>query len=329
MNFIDEDPVTGVITPTITFFTAEGSIAPEANQLLLEHVIRNRANAIFVMGSTGEGRFFCDKPEEKKRYLELVKATVQPTSTPDLPILVGIYGENAPDAIMDAQATLRVIPNAMMVIPPPVGSKLNAPEQRDFFSEILDQIEAPIYAYNNPGTFGGTQLDVKIMEGLKSYPHFKGLKDSSGSTDQKKEYLQLVSRSFTVSCGKEGMLAQFLALVPQSDRKLIGIVPSIANLTQTCAEIVAQGNLGNDKLMLDKQAMMNQYREKIYDAAQEKGKAQRGLKIAFAHLYRDRGIEIPVTVSPGFKRDVADLERKAIQKQTDELLANGEILKVD
>jgi dihydrodipicolinate synthase/N-acetylneuraminate lyase len=328
MQKISDHPVTGVITPTITFFQSDGSIVKDANQLLIKHIIANHADCIFPLGSTGEGRFFLNKPEEKKKYLRWVKEAIESSSNPDIPIIIGAYGEKGPEVNTDAKLIHEIFPDAALVIPPPVNRKLSPPEQREFYSSILDSESCPIYAYNNPASFGGTNIDTTIMEGLKEYPHFKGLKDSSGSSSQKEEYLKLVTSKYTVSCGKEGMLAEFLALIPVAQRKLLGIVPSIANLTNTCHEIVKFGLEGNDSAMLALQAEMNIYREKIYDGAVASGKAQRGVKIAFAYLYKDMGIEIPTSVSPKLQREIPLSDIQSIQHQTDELVKNGSIIKV-
>ena len=328
MQKLSDHPVTGVITPTITFFSQDGTIAKEANQLLIKHVISNHADCIFPLGSTGEGRYFLNKPDEKKKYLRYIKDAIENSINPDIPVIIGAYGENGPEVNADAKIIHEIFPEGALVIPPPVNRKLTPTEQKEFYSSILEIESCPIYAYNNPASFGGTNIDTAIMEGLKEFPHFKGLKDSSGSSSQKEEYLKLVTSSYTVSCGKEGMLAEFLALVPVEKRKLLGIVPSIANLTKTCHDIVNLGIHGIDKEMLAMQANMNIYREKIYDGAVASGKAQRGVKIAFAHLYRDMNIEIPTCVSPKLQREIPIDDIQNIQKQTDELLQKGAIIKI-
>jgi 4-hydroxy-tetrahydrodipicolinate synthase len=318
-------PVSGVITPTITFFDTEGRIAPDANQLLLHHVIANGSDCLFVMGSTGEGRYFKNKFDEKRRYIQLVKDTIPISKKPHIPIIIGVYGETPSEVIMDAENILKIIPDAGLVIPPPTTLKLNPTDQLEFYNPILRTIHAPIYAYNNPNSFGNTNLDLHAMSTLKAYPNFKGLKDSSGSSEQKKIYLSLQSLSFTVSCGKEGMIAQFLQLTPANIRAQVGIVPSIANLTRTCAEIVALGIAGKIAEMMVLQENMNHYREKVYDSIQENGKAQRGLKIAFAHLYKTRGIRIPITVNPKLFRNISQTERASIESQTDFLVSTHQI----
>ena len=90
-----------------------------------------------------------------------------------------------------------------------------------------------------------------------------------------------------MSCGKEGILAKFLTFVSTEQRDLVGIIPSISNIVNTCSKIFDFGLAGQDDDMLAMQDELNAFREKIYDSAVNKGKAQRGTKISFAHLYKE------------------------------------------
>lgn len=318
---------TRVIVPTITFFDETGKIHDAANRLLIRHIIINRADCIFLMGSTGEGRFFADKIAEKSKYLELVELELKKMAK-NLLILIGVYGEHPEDAIIDAQNCLKTIPQASLVIPPPVKTKLNPKAQIDFFAPILDQIHAPIYLYNNPDTFGGTEIAIETVNALKKYSNFIGLKDSSASDEQKKVYLTALSEIFTISCGKEGSLAKFLTFIPKEKRQIAGIIPSISNLVNTCARIFDLGITGKDAEMQKLQDELNSFREKIYDSVQSKGKAQRGTKIAFAHLYKDILPNIPIDVNPSLKREISPETIKSIKDQTDLIFKLGHITRI-
>ena len=130
------------------------------------------------MGSTGEGRYFIDKPEEKQKYLELAKQTVEKYQQSPLPIIIGAYGEDPDQAIADANMCLNIIPDAGLVIPPPADRQLELEEQPAFFEPIFNAISAPIYLYNNPDNFGGTTIELEVIEQLKKFPNFVGIKDS-------------------------------------------------------------------------------------------------------------------------------------------------------
>jgi 4-hydroxy-tetrahydrodipicolinate synthase len=321
-------PATRVIVPTITFFDEKGVIDEPANELLIQHIIQNRGDSLFLMGSTGEGRFFNDKPDQKKNYLKMAKKAIQKYQSQPLPILIGAYGETPTQVIEDAKACLKVIPTASLVIPPPTTTKLDATQQMQFFDAVFLGLKAPIYLYNNPDNFGGTIIPLEIVQALKEHPNFLGIKDSSASDDQKKLYLKALTEQFTVSCGKEGSLGQFLTFVSKEQRNWVGIIPSISNLVNTCSQIFDFGIAGKDDEMIAMQKELNEFREKINDAKVSKGKAQRGVKIAFAHLYKDKLPKISTFVNPSLARVMEPETIKSICEQTDSLVKKGHITKI-
>jgi dihydrodipicolinate synthase/N-acetylneuraminate lyase len=319
--------ITKVIVPTITFFEKGGKIHEAANKLLIQHIIANQPDSLFLMGSTGEGLYFRDKIEEKMKYIKIAKDVLNAADlSQTIPILIGVYGEITSEVIDDANNSLKVVENASLVIPAPTGRKLEPADQLEFYTEIFEQLSAPIYLYNNPGTFGKTTIDLGVIEKLKEkYSNFKGIKDSSGTIEQKQTYLKALSDNFTISCGKEGMLAEFLTHVPKDKRTNVGIVPSIANIVNTCRKIFDLGCEGKDAEMLALQDHMNQFRSKIYDSAQGSGKAQRGLKIALKTLYKGVLDDWPLAVRPELIRDVEPETVKSIEEQANAVKRDGYI----
>ena len=102
-------PVVKNIVPTITFFEHEGHISVAANSLLIRHILLNMPNCLFLMGSTGEGTYFRDKPEVKRHYIELVmKILKEQGQIKNIPVIVGIYGENPKEEIGRASCRERV-----------------------------------------------------------------------------------------------------------------------------------------------------------------------------------------------------------------------------
>jgi dihydrodipicolinate synthase/N-acetylneuraminate lyase len=318
-------PVTGVIVPSLTLFNEQCEIDPLSNQILIKHIILNGADSLFLMGSTGEGLYFRSQMNQKKYYLQIIKELFEKNKY-SLPLLIGVYGNSPEEVIEDVHLCLEIIPQAAIIIPPPTNRLIEKEEQFHFFDSIMKQIHVPIYLYNNPSNFGGTTIDVDVVFDLiKNHPHFKGIKDSSESDEQKKRYLRTLTAEFTVSCGKEGMLAQFLAMVPQTERKLVGIIPSISNLVKTCRDIVDLGIQGKDDEMIQLQNNMNVFRNKIYDGKMANGKAQRGTKLAFAYVYSKSQHTIFTSVIAPYRRDLESEELSGIKKETDSLIQKGYI----
>ncbi len=179
---IMKEPIHGVIVPTLTFFKEDGSTDIEANRILIHHVIANDADVLFLMGSTGEGLYFKDKPKKKQEYLRLVKDLLIKYDI-IIPVIIGVYGENSNEVIKDARSCLEIFPNAGLVVPPPTSYELLGDDQIEFFKPICSTIENDIYVYNNPLSFGNTSISVETIKILQKFVNFKGLKDSSGSME--------------------------------------------------------------------------------------------------------------------------------------------------
>ena len=311
--------VTGVIVPTITFFKKTGEISEIANRILLKHILTNKSDCIFVLGSTGEGLFFQDKPNQKNAYLQIVKNVLQDYK--NTPLLVGAYGETPEDVVNDIKNTQKILPNVSFVVPPPTTYSLSSEEdQITFFKKVLSSTEALIYLYNNPGSFGGTQILLSTVQQLKQeYINLKGIKDSSASLDVKKEYVTELSSNFTVSCGKEGDIGKFLELIPKEKRQYAGIVPSIANIVNTTSKIYKYGVEGNDVEMLALQDELNSFRSNIYHSAVPNGKAQRGLKIALHNIYKKKGYFLPLSLTPSLIKPVSEDDIALIDKTVAEV----------
>jgi len=283
------EPIQGVIVPTITFFEEGGKVDPFANEVLIRHILENGADVLFLMGSTGEGLYFNKVESQKKaKYLREVQKVLGNIEDKKQ-IVIGVYGKKPKHVIKDIENCSKEISDAGFVIPPPKDRKLDTMEQIEFFGKIIENKQGKeIYLYNNPNSFGGTEISEKALEELKKYNNLKGIKDSSGTLEQKKMYLSFLSEDFSVSCGKEGMMGEFLKIIPEEKREMAGLVPSISNLINVPKKIFKLGKAARDEEMLKLQEELNSFRNNIYDATEPKGKAQRGVKIALKYLYGEQ-----------------------------------------
>ena len=367
--------VTGNIVPTISYFTEQGMIQEDVNRLQALHALYHGADALFLLGSTGEGTYLKDLGE--KFVVERIKlimvsadavadywANSVMTNPKFVPILIGVYGETSNEVIQDIKTLISATDTYYskhssdyqfiskylksqkaatfseafiygLVIPPPRKAKLDVTGLTEFYRAILESNETqinkknakiPVYMYNNPSTFGNNVISIEIIEALKTYANLYGIKDSSESLDQKKEYIKFLSESFTVNCGKEGSIGSFLQLIPKEKRKYAGFVPSLSNLTNNPTEIFKEGILGNDDKMLQKQKEMNDFREFLYDSEVSKGKAQRGVKCCFEYLYETLVPTIPTistSVKPDFKREIPPAAINKMRKTVDDCVKKG------
>jgi len=332
--------VVGNIVPMLTYFNEEGIIDEVSCKLQALHILSNGGDAIFLLGSTGEGIYIKNisvkNPDERfKLVLSVIDAIIQYQFLKKkfIPILIGTYGESFSEVLEEIELYQKSIISYLKenefnykfiikfleahtydellktfiygyVIPPPKYKTLSESELLKFYESILSNIKDSIYLYNNPNSFANNIISNDIIEKLLKFNNLKGIKDSSDTLDQKLKYFKFLSESFSVSCGKEGIIGTFLKNIPHSLRKFTGIVPSFANLTNICKNIYEYSLNDKIKEMIQLQEEMNRIRNKIYDSTINKGKAQRGLKICFRKLYVNLYDKIPIMVSPEFKREI-------------------------
>ncbi len=315
---------TGNIVPLFTFFSNGGVVNPKTMQRLVDFVYDNGADSIFVLGSTGEGLYFIDKPEQK---IQILKSTQDANDKWRKPLLVGAYGETPSEVANDVEFILKYVKTPYFVIPPPIKKHLSNEEQKQHYSEIFDRVHAPIFLYNNPERFGKTEIDPSLCGYLKKYSNFMGLKDSSEADANKKEYLKYLDERCSISCGKEGSIAVFLKLIPVEMRKYAGMIPSISNVVNSFSAVWKSALSGKDEEMLSQQKVINEFRNKIYHSEIGSGKAQRGGKYALHYLSKKYGntIEFSPIVSPELDKPMDESIKSRIETTVDWCITNGHI----
>ncbi len=313
---------TGNIVPLFTLFSNGGVVNAEQMKKLIDFVYDNGADSIFILGSTGEGLYFMDKLEQK---IQILKSTQEANEKWHKPLLIGAYGETPSEVARDVEFILKYVKNPYFVIPPPVKTHLNNDEQKKHYAEIFDRVSSPIFLYNNPERFGKT--DPSLCGYLKRYSNFMGLKDSSESDANKKEYLKYLDERCSISCGKEGSIAAFLKMIPIDSRKYAGMIPSISNVVNSFSAVWKSALSGKDEEMMLQQKVINEFRNKIYHSEIGSGKAQRGGKYALHYLSKRYGknIEFSPVVSPELDKPMDDPIRERIETTVDWCVMNNHI----
>ncbi|MFX1337189.1 MAG: dihydrodipicolinate synthase family protein [Promethearchaeota archaeon] len=312
--------VNGIIVPSLTFFNKDYEIEMDLNKILIRHALLNKANAIYLFGTTGEGIYFSDKLNEKIKFLNL---TIEINDK--IPILLGAFGNEVDEVTNQIETLGKKFSALNFFIAPPFSKKLPADELKIHFESILDSLSLKnhIYLYHNPEQFAGNEIDPKIVQELRNFENLRGIKDASNKINNYKAYIGQLSENFSVLCGDESRFSFFLQLIPLELRKYAGIVPGIANLTNICSKLYKAALEDNILELTQHQEHLDDIRNKIYDIKMNAGKVQRGLKYAFLYLYKDI-LKIPIEelniVSPPLQRELEDITKTRIEATTNYLL---------
>jgi len=102
--------VVGNIVPMLTYFNEEGIIDEVSCKLQALHILSNGGDAIFLLGSTGEGIYIKNisvkNPDERfKLVLSVIDAIIQYQFLKKkfIPILIGTYGESFSEVLEEIE----------------------------------------------------------------------------------------------------------------------------------------------------------------------------------------------------------------------------------
>ncbi len=200
------DSPKGVIVPIITPFTSTGAIDWPSYEQVLEHVIEGGVDAIFVLGTTGEGTSLGN--EEKRA---LVKFTCEKAAK-RCQIYVGVMDNSLIESIRLTEFSAACGADATVIVPSPyfpAGVK----EQIAFFREFVDASKLPVILYNIP-QMTKTALAPEVFDALLDDPRIIGLKDSSGNMVyfRRLQHIARRRRGFAMLIGSEELLAESVLL---------------------------------------------------------------------------------------------------------------------
>lgn len=318
--------ISGAVCDTVTFYEKDFKINEELNSLLHRHILTNGADSLILFGTTGEGKLFSDKLEQK---IKLINLAIE-ISGGKIPILVGIYSNEVADSIDQIEDLAKKFNNINFMLSPPISEKISNESLKSYFENILGAInfKNQIYLHNNPVQFAGNEIDPEILNNLKEFQNLKGLNDSFYNIKNCKSYIQLLNDDFSVHCGMENNFQNFFQLISPEKRKFSGIVSSIGNLVNLSSKLYYFAL--EDKILEvhQLQDQINDIRNKIYDVKIDEGKERRGLKYAFLHLYKDR-LKTPIEeiplLSPKRQIDLDEITKGRIEATVNYLLNQKQI----
>lgn len=171
MNF---QPITGVITPTVTPFDDKGEVNLDAIKPMIDFLIGHGVKGIYPLGTTGEGVLLSN--EERQHVAE---ATVKAVDGA-VPVIVHTGSITTRDTITLTRHAQDIGADAVAVITP-YYFHLSDDALEQHFSAIADATpDLPIYLYKFPNVTGNT-ISLELVTRLANkHENIVGLKDSSG-----------------------------------------------------------------------------------------------------------------------------------------------------
>jgi 4-hydroxy-tetrahydrodipicolinate synthase len=208
----------GVVPPLVTPLSAPDTLDTKGVEQLVEHVAGGGVQALFLLGSTGEG------PSLSYRLRRELIGLACRRVNGRVPVLVGIsdtaFEESVALGLHAAEHGA-----AAVVATTPYYFKPGQADLFGYFTALAAALPVPLFLYNMPG-FTGLVIEPSTIRRLMDVKNIVGIKDSSGDMRYFGELLDLArGRSdWAVFMGREELGVEALRLGAH------GVVPGGANL---------------------------------------------------------------------------------------------------
>lgn len=193
--------IKGVLTAIVTPFDEAGELCTRRLRAQVQRQMKHD-NGIFCNGTNGE--FFVLSTEEKLRVTEACVDEV----AGKVPVVAHIGEISTAASIRLGKQVAAMGVDAVSVITP-YFVPLKQSELIYHYTAIADAVPVPVFLYNIPGRTGNT-LEPATARTLATHPNIIGVKDSAGSYESLRGYLDAVRdiESFDVLSGPDHLAHQ-------------------------------------------------------------------------------------------------------------------------
>ena len=205
MNATPFPMIRGIVPPLATPLKSFHALDQPGLEALVERLVDARVNALFILGTTGEGPALSHKlhVEVVERVCACVRRRV--------PILVGITDTSFVESLRLAEISAKNGATAVVAAPPfyfPYRSGRTA----SVCPTLAAESPLPLFLYNQPA-LTKISFEPKTVAQAAEMPQIVGVKDSSGQIGYLKSVLSLIAErrpDFSVLVGAEHLLAEAL-----------------------------------------------------------------------------------------------------------------------
>ena len=282
----------GIITAMVTPFESSGNIDIKATEILIEKLITNGVQGIFVLGTNGEFHVIENDMKIKfaKKVVEIVAKRV--------PVYAGAGGNSTDEVIKLGKQMIAVGVDALSVITPYFVS-LKENELYNHYQMIAENLAIPIVLYNIPKNTG-INLSFELVSKLSKISNIIGIKDSSGDINNIAGYIDNTSRDeFSVLSGSDSLILKALKL------GATGAISATSNLlTTNNIQIYKQFIAGNLDKAEQWQQSLEEFR-RILKYASTPSVLKQSLSLAGIDVGLPRLPVLPVT-SPDDNQDIVN-----------------------
>ncbi len=187
--------ITGSIVAIVTPMHDDGSLDLEAFRNLVDFHIREKTDAIVVVGTTGES-----PTVDVDEHCQLIEIAVK-HSAGRIPIIAGTGANSTKEAIYLTQRAKDAGADAGLSVVP----YYNKPSQEGLYQHyrsIAEAVELPLILYNVPGRTVADMSNDTILR-LAQVPGIIGVKDATGNIDRAWDLIARAPAGFALYSGDD------------------------------------------------------------------------------------------------------------------------------
>lgn len=179
-----------------TPFDKENNLDEKALRRLVQFQIKNEVDYIVVLGTTAESATL-DKKEK-----ELVKDIIKDENNGQLPLVLGLGGNNTSQVVEDLSVENLEGFDAILSVSP----FYNKPSQEGIyqhFAAIAKASSLPVILYNVPGRTGSNMLPLTVTRLANDFDNIIGIKEAAGDMVQAMQIIRDTPSDFLVISGDD------------------------------------------------------------------------------------------------------------------------------
>lgn len=180
----------------VTPFKKDLSVDVEALKKIVRFQIENGVGYLVVLGTTAESATL--SKEEK----QLVIQTIVEANGGDLPLVLGVGGNNTAQVVADLKEINPKNFDAILSVSP----YYNKPTQEGIyqhFKTVSENTPLPIILYNVPGRTASNMLPETVARLANNFDNIIGIKEAAGDMVQAMKLISLVPMGFLVISGDD------------------------------------------------------------------------------------------------------------------------------
>ena len=221
---------TGIFTPIVTPFRADGTLDDEGARRNVIRWMGTPLTGLVVLGSNGEAPQLEDA--EADRMIDIVR-TEMPGHRP---LIAGTGRESTKATIAATKRAAHAGVDAVLVRTPSFFKPQMTREAFErHYLEVAEGSSVPVLLYNVT-LYTGVNLSPDVVATLAEHPNIAGIKESGGDIGQIAEYVSCTPNDFSVLAGSattfvhalcagcDGAILALAALVPHEVVSLVALV---------------------------------------------------------------------------------------------------------